>query len=53
MDLAVGTLYTAVYYPRRGAVEVRWPGHTVRQTLATFETVEMYLSLPKESGNDQ
>lgn len=24
-----GTLYTAVYHPRRGAIEVRWPGRTI------------------------
>ncbi len=31
-----GTLYTAVYWPRRGQVELRWPGASWRQSLGTF-----------------
>ena len=31
-----GTLYTAVYWPRRGCMELRWPGQTWRQSLGTF-----------------
>lgn len=34
---AMGTLYTAVYYPRRGQVELRWPHLTVRRSLQDFE----------------
>lgn len=39
-----GTLYTAVYYPRSGVAEYRWPGRVVRQSLAAFETFEIRLS---------
>ncbi len=31
-----GTLYTAVYWPRRGVMELRWPGAVWRQGLANF-----------------
>lgn len=31
-----GTLYTAVYWPRRRAMEVRWRGHRVAQSIADF-----------------
>jgi len=31
-----GTLYTAVYWPRRGIMELRWPGQVWRQSLGTF-----------------
>ena len=36
-DRAMGTLYTAVYYPRRGQVELRWPHLTVQRSLQDFE----------------
>jgi predicted choloylglycine hydrolase len=36
-DRAMGTLYTAVYYPRRGQVELRWPHLTVQRSLQNFE----------------
>lgn len=32
-----GTLYTAVYRPAEGVVEMRWPNITVRQTFADFQ----------------
>ena len=35
-DRAMGTLYTAVYYPRRGQVELRWPHLTVQRSLQDF-----------------
>lgn len=35
-----GTLYTAVYRPRSGRVELRWPGHRWPQTLQGFEPGE-------------
>ena len=31
-----GTLYTAAYRPRSGAVELRWPGQHWQQTLSDF-----------------
>lgn len=42
-----GTLYTAVYYPRRGEVEYRWPARTIRQTLDDFEELEILLDFPE------
>jgi predicted choloylglycine hydrolase len=42
---AMGTLYTAVYYPRRGEVELRWPGRTVRRSLARFQEGEIEVDL--------
>jgi predicted choloylglycine hydrolase len=43
-----GTLYTAVYRPRGGRVEFRWPGVTWRQSFADFreEPVEAVLTEP-------
>lgn len=31
-----GTIYTAVYRPTEGAMELRWPGQTLRQTFEEF-----------------
>ncbi len=31
-----GTIYTAVYRPTEGAMELRWPGQTLRQTFENF-----------------
>lgn len=35
-DAGFGTLYTAVYRPKDGTVEYRWPGATWSQSFATF-----------------
>lgn len=40
-DRGFGTLYTAVYLPRRRQVEYRWPGRTVRQSFDRFRTFEL------------
>ena len=32
-----GTLYTAVYWPLRGEMELRWPAATWRQSFANFQ----------------
>ena len=32
-----GTIYTAVYRPTEGAMELRWPGQTLRQTFDNFK----------------
>ncbi len=32
-----GTIYTAVYRPTEGAMELRWPGQTLRQTFDNFQ----------------
>jgi predicted choloylglycine hydrolase len=42
---AMGTLYTAVYYPRQGRVELRWPHTTVRRSLDDFEEGEQVVDL--------
>ena len=42
---AMGTLYTAVYYPLRGQVELRWPNLTVRRSLEDFEESEVVVDL--------
>jgi len=36
-----GTLYTAIYRPREGVAEYRWPGQRVRQSLDEFEEREI------------
>jgi len=40
-DEAIGTLYTAVYYPRRGQVELRWPNGSLTRSLEDFEETEV------------
>ncbi len=45
-----GTLYTAVYYPRRGTVELRWPGRTLGQSFAGFEELEVEVTFPGLQG---
>jgi predicted choloylglycine hydrolase len=32
----MGTLYTAAYFPAKGRVEYRWPGHTMPQSFHRF-----------------
>jgi hypothetical protein len=43
-----GTLYTAVYRPASGSVELRWPGIVWRQSFADFreESVNTVLTEP-------
>jgi predicted choloylglycine hydrolase len=35
----MGTLYTAAYFPTKGRVEYRWPGHTMPQSFHRFNQV--------------
>lgn len=35
----MGTLYTAAYFPTKGHVEYRWPGHTMPQSFHRFNQV--------------
>ena len=35
--LGFGTIYTAVYKPKQGAIELRWPGLKLRQTFKEFQ----------------
>ncbi|ETX28426.1 C45 family autoproteolytic acyltransferase/hydolase [Roseivivax isoporae] len=41
-----GTLYTAVYRPRKGQMEVRWPGTVWSQSLARFEEGVRLVEVP-------
>ncbi len=41
-----GTLYTALYRPRKGEMEVRWPGTTWRQGLRDFEEGVRHVAVP-------
>lgn len=44
-DAALGTLYTAVYYPARREMELRWPGAAMAQRLDAFETGRLEIDL--------
>jgi predicted choloylglycine hydrolase len=50
-DSGFGTLYTAVYRPKRRAVSIRWPGARWDLALKTFDettcTVELPLNLAR------
>ncbi|SEK90469.1 Predicted choloylglycine hydrolase [Roseivivax marinus] len=41
-----GTLYTAVYRPRKGQMEVRWPGTTWTQSLSDFAEGVRHVEVP-------
>ncbi len=41
-----GTLYTAVYRPRKRQMELRWPGTIWSQTIDNFEEGARNVSLP-------
>lgn len=43
-----GTLYTAVYRPRKGEVELRWPGATWPFSLAGFEDMARNVLIPTD-----
>jgi len=45
-----GTLYTAVYKPRIGIMELRWPGGTWRQSFANFEEGARVVQYPLVDG---
>jgi predicted choloylglycine hydrolase len=47
-----GTLYTAVYRPREGAVEYRWPTHTWRLAFGAFEQAEHVEILAEDVASD-
>ncbi|MDA7430915.1 C45 family autoproteolytic acyltransferase/hydrolase [Primorskyibacter aestuariivivens] len=44
-----GTLYTAVYRPRKGELEIRWPGTVWPQSLAAFTEGSRLVRLPAET----
>lgn len=46
----MGTLYTAVYEPSRGAAEYRWPKFSWPQSLDRFETGTRTISLLETSA---
>ena len=41
-----GTLYTAIYRPRKGVMEVRWPGTTWTQSFDTFQEGSRQVDIP-------
>lgn len=41
-----GTLYTAIYRPRKGVMEVRWPGTTWTQSFETFQEGSRQVDIP-------
>ena len=43
---AFGTLYTAIYRPRRGTVELLWPDRSLRRSFEGFEETEFELIYP-------
>lgn len=50
-----GTIYTAVYRAKEGALELRWPGITLRQTFAEFNegitTIEYSETVPGSTSD--
>lgn len=48
-DGASGTLYTALYYPARRVMELRWPGMTMTWNLQSFEETQIPLALPVDA----
>jgi predicted choloylglycine hydrolase len=46
----MGTLYTAVYKPRRGSVELRWPGQHWEHSFEHFREGERVVSLLQPSA---
>jgi predicted choloylglycine hydrolase len=50
-DVALGTLYTAVYYPWRRRMELRWPDRTIVRTLDGFEDETFDLTLRGTTGD--
>jgi hypothetical protein len=47
-DEGFGTLYTAVYRPKTGVVEYRWPGATWRQSFERFREERFAASLTEK-----
>jgi len=47
---AFGTLYTAVYFPARRAMQVLWPGEAVTQELDDFRERTLVVSLSARTG---
>jgi hypothetical protein len=42
----MGTLYTAVYQPRSGRAEFRWPGFTLSQSITDFREGRVTIRFP-------
>jgi len=47
-----GTLYTAVYWPRRGTVEYRWPGMNWRHQIEQMLQGSRYIHFPESVSAD-
>lgn len=50
---AMGTLYTAVYFPRRRSVELRWPGLAVERGMDDFEESTLAIPVPAEVDGEE
>jgi len=48
-DGASGTLYTAIYYPARRSMELRWPGVAMTWDFASFQETQVPLLLPVDA----
>ena len=46
---ASGTLYTALYYPARRSMELRWPGMSMTWSLESFQETQIPLALPVDA----
>ena len=46
-EKSFGTLYTAVYHPKRGSVKVSWPGKSLVQSFETFNEGKEVVNLKK------
>lgn len=49
-DRSFGTLYTAVYAPRRGTVTWLWPGASITQGFDDFREQELSVPLPADAA---
>lgn len=46
----MGTLYTAVYRPRQGSAEYRWPGQSWEHSFERFREGELLVRLVQPSA---
>jgi predicted choloylglycine hydrolase len=49
-EAGFGTIYTAIYYPARGLVELRWPQASWRQSFAEFREEWRVIRFPSSPG---
>ena len=51
-EAGFGTLYTAVYWPRYGRAEYRWPGEVWSHKVGEMEEGERLVVYPNEASNE-